>query len=125
MICNTRIFGTYHDKEYSLIYNNGYQVINYTNFTNYNQCFNISTLEKNKQSKYINGIKDIIHNSQYEELITNLNDLIKNKININYIDENKELIIEKDEMTISFTSTYIQRMNENNINATTINLGKL
>ena len=48
MICNTRIFGTYHDKEYSLIYNNGYQVINYTNFTNYNQCFNISTLEKNK-----------------------------------------------------------------------------
>ena len=30
------------------------------------------------------------------------------------MDENKELIIQKEEMTVTFTSTYIQKMNENN-----------
>ena len=49
--------------------------------------------------------------------------MIKNNINLNYIDDNEELIIPKDQMTIAFTSTAIQKMNENS-NSTTINLGK-
>ena len=48
-----------------------------------------------------------------EELITNINEFIKNKINLNYIDENKELTIPKDEQTIiTFTSTNIQKIKE-------------
>ena len=42
---------------------------------------------------------------------------------MNYIDENNEITITKEEMIISFTSTYIQQMNKN-INSTTINLGQ-
>ena len=50
--------------------------------------------------------------------------MIKNRTTINYIDGNKELIIQKEEMKFSFTSTYIQKINENsNSNSSTINLG--
>ena len=52
-----------------------------------------------------------------------LNELIKNKKNLNYLDENKELIIKKDELTFELTSTYIQKMKESS-NSTVINLGK-
>ena len=63
---------------------------------------------------------------EYEvKLIENLNEFIKEGININYRNENKEIIIQKDDMTISFSSTYIQKLNEiSNSNSTVINLGK-
>ena len=112
--------------EYSIIYNNDYQVINYENFSNnYMYCNDITILENNKQAEYIETINNLIDNSQSkEEIITNLNEFIENDMNtINYIDEKNEIIIPKDEMTISFTSTYTQQMNENT-NSTTINLGK-
>ena len=112
------------ENEYSIIYNNGYNFVNYQNFSNIDTCLTLSIFEKNKYSKYVEKIKNSIDDSlNKEDLIENLNDFIKNDININYIDENEELIILKDEMTIAFTSTNIQKMNENS-NSTTINLGK-
>ena len=110
--------------EYSIIYINGYDFINYQNFSNIETCFNLSTYAKIKYSQYIEKIQNSIDGSLNKtELIENLNDFIKNDININYIDENEELILKKKEKTIAFTSTSIQKMNENS-NSTTINLGK-
>ena len=87
---------------FSIIYNNGYQTINYTNFLNYMKCYDISLLENNKLPEFIGNIKYIINNIQNkEEIIINLNEFMKNTISINHIDENRELIIQKDEMTIA------------------------
>ena len=109
----------------SIIYINGeYQVINFTNFENYNESIDISILENNKHSKYIDEAKNLVNNTDNkEELIKSLNEFIENGINLDYIDNNEELIILKDEMTIAFTSTSIQKINENS-NSSTINLGK-
>ena len=112
--CKNKIFSR-QNKEYSIIYNNVYQVVNYKNFTNCNNCKNISFFKNIKQYEYLDKIKKNIDSLQdKEELVTNLNEFITKRINIDYIDENKELKIQKDEMTIAFTSTYIQKMNENN-----------
>ena len=77
--CNIFFFSP-QTNEYSIIYINDYKLVNYSNFSEHNQCYNI---------------------------ITKLNEFIKYRMNINYIDENKELIIPKNEITFSFTSTYI------------------
>ena len=109
---------------YSIIYNNGYQLVNYNNFACYNDNINISIFASIRHYKYIKEVNNLVNNSgNKEDLITNLNEFIKNDINIDYIDDNEELIITKDEMTIAFTSTFIQKMNENS-NSTTVNLGK-
>ena len=81
-------------------------------------------LENNKHSKYIDEAKNLVNNTDNkEELIKSLNEFIENGINLDYIDNNEELIILKDEITIAFTSTSIQKINENS-NSSTINLGK-
>ena len=122
-LCNTDILSE-QTNAYSLIYNNGYQIVNYNNFTNYKESIDISILASIKHSKYVEEAKHLINESENkEELIINLNSFIKNNINLDYIDFNEELIIPKDQMTITFTSTSIQKMNENS-NLTTINLGK-
>jgi len=121
--CGTGNLFSIQKNDFSLIYINGYKVINYTNFTNYFEYFNISVLEENKKIEYIKEIKNIIDDSSNkEELIINLNDYIKNDFHVDYIDENKEVIISNGEKTFTFTSTYIQQMKENT-NITTINLG--
>ena len=123
-ICHQIGIFSYQENEYSLIYINGYKVLNYSNFSNYCQCNDISLIENNKHSENIKEFENAIDKSNNnEELIFNLNELIKSQTTINYIDENKEIIISKEEMTIAFTSTYIQKMNENT-NSTTINLKK-
>ena len=122
----TKIFGS-QKQMYSIIYNNGYKKVNYTNFQDNNKCQNISVFENIKYSEYITEAKNLFVTSESnEELITNINEFIKNKINLNYIDENKELTIQKDDETIiTFTSTNIQKIKEeSNSNASTINLGK-
>ena len=108
----------------SIIYINDYQVVNYTNFQKENESIDISILDKNKFSKYIEEIKNLFDNSvTKEELIINFNKFIYNITSINYINDNRELIIVGDENTITFTSTYIQEINENS-NVTIINLGE-
>ena len=117
--CKQNIFSM-QENTYSIIYNNGFKLVNYTNFSEHNKCLDI------KYSKYEKEIKEYIKNTDVfneNKLIENLNELIKNWININYLDENKELIVQKNEMIIGFTSTYIQKMKENK-NSSTINLGK-
>ena len=96
LVCWENIFSSQKNVN-SLIYNNGYRVVNYSYFQDRSICKNISILRNNKQS-----------------------------IDLNYIDENKELIIPKDNDTkITFTSTNIQKNNEEtNSNTSTINLGK-
>ena len=126
LVCSKNIF-SYQNNVHSLIYQNGYRVVNYTDFQDRSICRDISILGNDKQSEYIKKSKNSIENSvNKEELIANLNDFIKNKIDLNYIDENKELIIPKDnDTTITFTSTNIQKNNEEtNSNTSTINLGK-
>ena len=106
--CNKNIF-EFQRSDYSIIYVNDFILINFANFSNYLQCSDISILENNKQSKYIETINGFINDSEDEEkLIENLNEFIKEGININYINENKEIIIPKDDMTISFSSTKIK-----------------
>ena len=113
----------FQNNDYSIIYiNHYYQVVNKTNFLNM-KCNDISILEKIKTSEFTKKIKNFIYDSPKEELITNLNKLIKNGIIMNNIDENKEFIIQRNEMTIAYTSTSIQKKNENS-NTTVINLGK-
>ena len=123
--CNKNIIFSDQKKVNSIIYINGeYQVINFTNFENYNESIDISILENNKHSKYIDEAKNLVNNTDNkEELIKSLNEFIENGINLDYIDNNEELIILKDEITIAFTSTSIQKINENS-NSSTINLGK-
>ena len=109
--------------DYSIIYNNGYKVVKTETFQN-KQSKDIALLANIKQTEYIKETKNLITNSQNnEELITNLNNIINNGINLDYIDNNEELIIPKDDMTITFTSTELQKNNENS-NSTTINLGE-
>ena len=111
-------------KRYSIIYINDYQLVNYNYFENM-ESIDLSTFKNIKLSEYIEKTKNIIETAQNkEELVAKLNEFIENKINLNYIDENKELMIQKDEMIIAFTSTNIQKINENS-NSTTINLGKI
>ena len=123
-VCNQRIFGS-QNKEYSIIYNNeDYQVINHLNFINQNESIDISAFKAYIYSKYLKEAKEFIDTCQNkEEFIENINNFIKNRIILKYINENKEMIIQKDEMNIAFTSTYIQKLNEDS-NATTVNLGK-
>ena len=110
--------------DYSIIYTNNYQLVNFTNFSNYKKCSDISILKSNKKLEYSNMIKLRIKNSQNNnELSLTLNELIKDILIINYIDEIKGIIVPKDEMIISFISTYIEKMNENE-RVTTINFGK-
>ena len=98
----------------SIIYINDYQVVNYTNFQKENESIDISILDKIKFSKYIEEIKNLFDNSvTKEELIINFNKFIYNITSINYIDDNRELIIVGDENTITFTSTNIQENNKN------------
>ena len=110
--------------DYSIIYsNNGYKVVKTETFQN-KQSKDIALLANIKQTEYIRETKNLITNSQNnEELITNLNYIINNSINLDYIDNNEELIIPKDDMTITFTSTELQKNNENS-NSTIINLGE-
>ena len=122
-ICNQNPFNR-QTNDYSLIYRNGYQVINYEKLTNYKKSKSLSIFQDIKLSEYKEKINYVINNSaNKEDLISNLNEFIKNDININYIDENLEISMQKDEKIFSFTSPYIQQMNENS-NSTTINLGK-
>ena len=46
-ICHQIGIFSFQENEYSLIYINGYQVLNYSNFSNYCQCNDISLIEKN------------------------------------------------------------------------------
>ena len=125
-ICFKYIFGT-QDNSYSLIYNNdtnNYQIVNYNNFKNYQKSSNISKSANIKHSNYIEETKYSLYNIEAKEnLITNLNDFINYDINLDYIDDGEELIIQKDEMTITLTSTFIQDTKKNS-NSTTINLGE-
>ena len=113
--------------DFSIIYINEiqkYKIVNSEDFKNYNNCINLDIFEKIKHTEYTEKIKDFICNTtNKDELMININEVIKNEININYIDNDEELIIQKDGITIAFTSTHIQKLNENN-NSTTINLGK-
>ena len=125
-LCKEHIFSDQQNAN-SIIYNNKtnkYQVVNYSNFKNYKNNIDISIKANIKHSQYIKEAKNIIDNTENKgELITNLNEFIKNSINLDYIDNNEELIIPKDEMTITFTSTFIQDANKNS-NSTTIILGE-
>ena len=88
-VCKQKIFSK-QTNDYSIIYNNEYQLINYTDFSNYLQCMNILILEKIKETEYIGRIKNIIDGSDSkEELIINLNEFIKNEIHIDYMKKNK------------------------------------
>ena len=125
-ICFKYIFGT-QDNSYSLIYNNdtnNYQIVNYNNFKNYQKSSNISKSANIKHSNYIEETKYSLYNIEAKEnLITNLNDFINYDINLDYIDDGEELIIQKDEIIITLTSTFIQDTKKNS-NSTTINLGE-
>ena len=57
--CKNKIFSRQY-KEYSIIYNNVYQVVNYTNFTNCNNCKNISFFKNIMQYEYLDKIKKIL-----------------------------------------------------------------
>ena len=120
--CGKKIL-TEQTNAYSIIYNNDYQVVNYSNFDNYNNSINISLIARNKYLNYVEEAKCLIDPENKDKLIINLNNFTKNNLKLNYIDDNEELIINQDEMTITFTSTYIQKKNENS-NSTTINLGE-
>ena len=50
-LCGKNIF-PFQVNIYSIIYNNGYQYVNYTNFMNYLECNDISKLEENKENEY-------------------------------------------------------------------------
>ena len=114
--CKKNIFSK-QSNIYSIIYNNDYQLINYTTFSNLLEIIN-------KQSEYTKEIKGFTENiTNKEELLNNINDFIKNDMNIEYLSDNNEIIIPADEMTISFTSTNTQKEKENT-NYTTINLGQ-
>ena len=114
--CKKNIFSK-QSNIYSIIYNNDYQLINYTTFSNLLEIIN-------KQSEYTKEIKGFTENIiNKEELLNNINDFIKNDMNIEYLSDNNEIIIPADEMTISFTSTNTQKEKENT-NYTTINLGQ-
>ena len=136
--CTTTILNNYNDfikvcakrmydqqsNAYYINYNNGYNLINYTNLSEFIKYKDMSILEKNKKSNYLEQIKYSIGNLQNnEEIISILNEFLNNKSSTNYLDENDELIVHKDDMKIAFTSTYIQKKNEN-LNLTTINLGR-
>ena len=60
------------------------------------------------------------------ELIANLSDFVKNKVDLSCIDESEGLMIPEDNgATVAFASANIQKNNEEtNSNASTINLGK-
>ena len=110
--------------EYSLIYNNGYKIVYNSNFTGHGECNNISIYKNIKQT--IEEIKYLINNLENkEELITKLNEFIKIGIILNDINNNENLIIKNDEenITISFTTTNDEKLNENNINLIAVNLG--
>ena len=114
--CKKNIFSK-QSNIYSIIYNNDYQLINYTTFSYLLEIIN-------KQSEYTKEIKGFTENiTNKEELLNNINDFIKNDMNIEYLSDNNEIIIPADEMTISFTSTNTQKEKENT-NYTTINLGQ-
>ena len=81
------------------------------------RCQNISISEEDQ-------IKYIIYSSiNDDELITNINDLFKKEMKLSKIDEGNELLSQKEEKTIAFTSTYIQKIKDNK-NSTVINLEK-
>ena len=122
-ICIKNIF-SYQANAYFITYNNGYNLINYTNLSHFSQYKETSILGKNKKSNYSERIEYSINDlTNKEELISKLKEFLNKKNSTNYIDENEELIIRKDEMKIALTSTYIQKKNEK-LNSTTINLGK-
>ena len=104
-ICQKNIFSA-HYEAYSIIYNNGYQVVNYNNFSNYMTCTNIKTLNEVNDNYY-----------QYLQVLKQINEL-----NINDLDKNQEMIFPFKDMVMTFASTYRQEINENK-NVTTINLG--
>ena len=122
-ICKQINYLSPQENDYSIIYNNEYKVVKTETFKN-KQSKDIALLANIKQTEYIKETKELISNSQNsEELITNLNDIINSSINLDYIDNKEELIIPKDDMTIIFTSTELQKNNENS-NSTIINLGE-
>ena len=62
--CSEQIFGKKSYDYYSIIYNNEYQLVNYTNFQEYNKCKrNATNFEYIKYSEYIEKIKISINNS--------------------------------------------------------------
>ena len=109
--------------EYSIIYINDYQLVNYENFLDM-ECNDLSTLEIIKQTEYKEKVKDLIDNSQNNaDLINNIHSFIQNGININYLDNNIDIKIPKDDKIVELTTTFLQETNENT-NSSTINLGK-
>ena len=127
-LCKTNIIGI-QKNIYSIIYDNNiknYTLVNYSNFQNYLGSIGISILADRKRTKYINDINSLIVNSNNKvQLISNLNEFIKHDINLDYIDDNDDVIIQKDEMTISLTSTFNLNNDENiNSNSIIINFGK-
>ena len=110
---------------YYIIYNNGYNFLNYTNLSYFIKHKNISMLKRDKLSNYLKEINNSFEVSINEEQkLSILNEYMKNRTSMYYIDENEELIIPREEMTITFTSTYNQKKNENSNSTTTINLGE-
>ena len=126
-LCKTNIIGI-QNNVYSIIYNNNiknYTLVNYSNFQNYLGSIGISILADRKRTKYINDINSLIVNPNNKvQLISNLNEFIKHDINLDYIDDNEELIIPKDEMTFTFTSKFLQDKEENS-NSTNIIMNNL
>ena len=89
--CNEQIFGNKtKTNDYSIIHNNDYQLVNYTNFQECNKCKNNATFFENiNHFDYIENIKISINKKKNEkELISKLNEIIKNTININYLKYN-------------------------------------
>ena len=118
-VCNKEIFSV-QTNENSIIYNNGYKVVNYSNFSNYMICKNITSFISYNNINYSQIFENIIYNmNNKSELAKEISEYIINEINIYNINEKQELIVKKDEMTITFSSIDNQKENENK-NSTTI-----
>ena len=121
-ICQEDIFCDQNTSN-SIIYNNGYKFVNDYNFTNYKTCTNISIRKeeeiKSPRSSDIYNIPNI--SDKYYEYLQVFK--IINELNIYDLNKTQEMIFTFDDKIITFTSTYMQNINQNK-NITTINLGK-
>ena len=57
VLCKRKILSAQPKKEYSIIYNNEYQLVNYSNFSNCSNCNNISFFKNIKKSEHLNKKK--------------------------------------------------------------------
>jgi len=110
-LCQEKMF-SYQDYTNSIIYNNGYKLVNYSNFSNYMKCNNISISQKetieidssyikeytnkiNFEIKDLNNsyIKEYTNKSRYE-IFRDINEVLENKkIGVNYEIEGKDFNI--------------------------------